>query len=183
MTRPGRALRRFPTTINLLAITLAELALVALMLLTVYAVVARYVFRSPSIYAMEISTYLLLIVAWCAVGWTHHVKRHISVEAFVVMMRPSWQRVCEIVSQIVVLVFCSVIFWAGSKIVVTAIERNYRSASLLKFPLWVVYLLIPVGVLLLALAALGRFKEKPAGDSSPDPESVPAPTIRNVDED
>lgn len=182
MTRISRTLRRLSTVLNLLAISLAELALVALMLITVYAVVARYVFRSPSIYAMEISTYLLLIVAWCAVGWTHHVRRHISVEAFVVMMRPSWQRICELVSQIVVLVFCSVIFWAGSKIVLTAIERNYRSASLLKFPLWIAYLLIPLGVLLLAFAALSRFKEM-EGDLDPEQVGGQSPDVRRIDED
>lgn len=159
-------LMRVPVALNLVAITVAEIALVALMLLTVYAVVARYVFRMPSIYAMEISTYLLLVVAWCAVGWTHHANRHISVEALVVTLSSKWQRVADIISQLTILIFCSVIFWSGSKIVITAIERNYRSASLLKFPLWVAYLTIPVGVLALALIVLVRLKKGPP--ASPD---------------
>lgn len=152
---------RVPVAVNVLAITVAEIALVALMFLTIYAVLARYVFRSPSMYAMEISTYLLLVVAWCSVGWAHHVNKHVSVEAFSMMLSRKWQRYADIVSQLTILVFCSVIFWSGTKVVITALERNYRSASLLKFPLWVAYLTIPIGALALVLIVLVRLRQGP----------------------
>lgn len=151
--------------LNRVAITVAEIALFILMLTTVYAVVARYVFRSPSVYAMEVSIYILLLLAWCSVGWVHHENRHVSMEALNVKLTGRWKRATEIISQGSILIFCAVLVWAGSNIVITAIERNYRSSSLLKFPLWVAYVLIPVGGLLLGLVALRRLR-------NPDPMSA-----------
>lgn len=144
--------------VNRAAVTIAEAALVLLMGITVYAVIARYFFRSPSIYATEVSTYLLLVVAWCSVGWTHHVKRHVSMEALNETLKPRWRSFADGVSQLTILIFCSVLIWSGSKIVLTAIARNYRSGSLLKFPLWVAYVMIPLGAVLLALIALARLR-------------------------
>lgn len=148
----------FCVALNTVLVTVAELALVLLMIVTVYAVFARYVLRSPSMYAMEVSTYLLLVVAWGSVGWAHYVNRHVSMEAFTVTLNRKWRRCADIVSQITILVFCSVLLWSGSKVVITAIARNYRSASLLKFPLWVAYLAIPVGAVTLGLIALLRLR-------------------------
>lgn len=158
MTPEKSRFDRFCVAVNLVSITIAELALVLLMFITVYAVFARYVLRSPSMFAMEISTYLLLVVAWCSVGWAHYVNRHVSMEAFAVTLNRKWRRAADIVSQITILVFCSVLFWSGSRIVITAFERNYRSASLLKFPLWVAYLGIPVGAVTLGLIVLLRLR-------------------------
>ncbi len=151
-------LARAALGINRVAILLAEVALVSLMVLTVYAVVARYFFRSPSIFGVEISTYLLLVVAWLSVGWTHHVGRHVSMEALNEKLGPRWKRFTDVVSQCVILTFCAVLLWSGTQFTLTALERNYRSGSLLKFPLWMAYLLIPVGALLLGMVALLRLR-------------------------
>src|SRR5699024_2028050 len=158
MHRPQYWHERLGLQLNRIALFAAELFLLLLMFVTVYAVVARYVFRSPSIFAMEISTYMLLIVAWCAVGWVHLENRHVGMEALTVRFSLRGRRWADKLSQGVILVFCSVLLWSGSKVVLTALARNYRSASLLKFPLWVAYLAIPLGALLLGLIALWRLR-------------------------
>lgn len=157
MTPPKNSLEKLALQLNRLALFAAELFLIVLMLVTVYAVVARYAFRSPSIFAMEISTYMLLVVAWYAVGWVHLENRHVGMEALTVKFSQRGRRWADRLSQVVILVFCGVLLWSGGKVVLTALARNYRSASLLKFPLWVAYLAIPVGALLLGLIALWRW--------------------------
>jgi TRAP-type C4-dicarboxylate transport system permease small subunit len=148
---------RFSEGVNRVAVVISEVALAALMLLTVYAVVARYVFNSPSVYAVEVGTYLLLVVAWAVVGWVHHVDRHVSMEALNTRLTGTWKKVASLASEFTILVFCAVLIWSGSNVVLTAIERGYRSASLLKFPLWPLYSLIVLGGLLLGAVALCRF--------------------------
>ena len=155
--------------INRAAVVISELALLALMLITAYAVIARYVFRSPSIYAVEVSTYILLLVAWASVGWVHQVNRHVSMEALNLRLTGVWKRIADAVSEITILIFCGVLIWAGSNIVITSIERNYRSASLLKFPLWTAYALIPLGGLLLGLIALRRLIQPPTQNAEAPP--------------
>lgn len=139
---------------NRLAILIAEIALAALMIACAYGVIARYVFNSPSIYITEICVYLLLVCSWLSVGWVHLENRHVGVEAFQQKFSPRGKRLALCISQLCVLFFCLVLLWAGISVVETALARNYRSASMLRFPLWIAYGMIPLGGTLLGLATL-----------------------------
>ncbi len=147
---------RLGLCLNRIAVWISEVALFVLMVITSYAVIARYVFNSPSIYAVEVSTYVLLIVSWAAVGWVHHMNRHVSMEALNMRFTGLAKKISDAVSELTILIFCAVLIWSGSNVVITSIARNYRSASLLKFPLWIAYCVIPIGGLLLGLIALRR---------------------------
>ena len=149
---------------NKLAVTIAELALLAMLVFTVYAVVARYVFRSPSMYAVEVTSYLMLVIAWCSAGYVYRVNRHICVEAFASRFRGKVQRVAQLISEFAVIVFCAALMWSGAKISLTAFARGYRSASLLKFPMWVAYTSIVLGGLLLLVVAIQRLRKGPLPD-------------------
>jgi C4-dicarboxylate transporter, DctQ subunit len=135
-------------------VLIAEIALVGLMLLTVYAVLTRYLFRSPSIHALEVSQYLLLVISWMSIGWVLIVGRHVRMEALYNVMPGILKKAADLVSKLAILVFCGVIIWAGSVNVITALERGYRSSSLLGFPMWAPYTLIPVGGILLLMATI-----------------------------
>ena len=67
---------------------------------------------------------------------------------------PRGQRLATCISQLCILFFCLVLLWAGISVVETALARNYRSASMLRFPLWIAYGMIPLGGTLLGLATL-----------------------------
>jgi len=146
-----------PAMIARLAILLAEILLVVLTGLTVYSVIARYLFNSPSLYAVEISAYLLVAVTWLAAGWVHYEDRHVNVEFAQNKFVGRWKWVAYYISQASVLVYAVVLVWAGTNIVQTAIEKGYKSPSLLKTPLWIPYTLLPIGAGILALIALTRF--------------------------
>lgn len=142
--------------LNQVAVFIAELALIALMIYTCYAVVARYVFNSPSIYATEICIYLLLISIWFAVGYVHQVDRHVRVEIFENFANGKVKTFINIISALCVIAFCIVLVWAGFMVAETAFIKNYRSTSILRFPLWITYSLIPIGGLLLGMVAIDR---------------------------
>jgi TRAP-type C4-dicarboxylate transport system permease small subunit len=153
---PSHPLRRFAVACNRVGIAVSELGLLALMLVTGYAVIARYVFHSPSVHAIEISVYLLLVVTWASLGWVHHEDRHVCMEALNSRMSRGWKAFSRVTAQLTVLLFCAVLVGAGLVAVWANYTHNYRSTSLLEFPLWIPYALTPLGGLLLALIALAR---------------------------
>lgn len=153
---PTHPVRRFAVASNRLGIVAAEAGLLVLMLLTVYAVIARYVFNSPSVHAIEVSAYLLVLVTWASLGWVHVEDRHVCMEALNARMNPGWKKVSRVVAQLTVLVFCLTLVGAGAVAAWTNHTQNYRSNSLLEFPLWIPYAAIPLGALLLALVAAVR---------------------------
>lgn len=153
--------------INSCAVFLSQISLFILMAVTTYAVIARYFFRSPSMYATEICVYLLLLSTWLSVGYVHLQGRHVRVEIFLSIFGPRGRRMANFVSSICILLFCTVLIWAGLMVAETAYLRNYKSTSVLRFPLWITYGLIPVGGFLLGLAALRKLllgEEPPAAD-------------------
>jgi len=156
MRRILAAVSKAVTETNRLAVVIAQVVLFGLAVITAYGVIARYVFARPSIHVFEISVYLLLIVTWLSVGWCMTVDRHVSMQALNNVMSPRWKRVASAVSLLSVLVFCSVLIWVGTNQVISSYARGYRSATLLAFPLWVVYGLVPLGAGLLALSTIQR---------------------------
>lgn len=148
-----------------LGMFLSKSALVALLVLTLYAVVSRYVFNSASIHALEFSTYLLSMIAWLSLAWILREDRHVRMDALRDNLSPLFKRVANFISLSAIVCFALVLSWAGGMSVQTALVRGYRTSSLLAFPLWVVYLLVPIGALLLALMAL-RLLTKPINQSS-----------------
>jgi C4-dicarboxylate transporter DctQ subunit len=158
--------RTWAIRINHAAIVLAEAALLALMVLTFYAVVARYGFESPSVHAIELSAYLLLVLAWLSIGWVHHENRHVCMEALNSQLSAGWLRATRVVGELAVVLFCVVLVGAGVAAAWTNYKQGYLSPSLLAFPLWVPYALIPVGALLLGLVALQRLLTPGAAPAS-----------------
>jgi len=140
--------------LNKIGVVISDFALVALMILTVYAVFTRYVLERPSVHALEVSQYLLLVTSWMSMGWVLLIGRHVRMEAFYNIFPDFLKKISDITVKFSILLFCGVIFWAGSVNVITALDRGYRSSSLLSFPMWIPYGLIPIGGILLFLSVI-----------------------------
>lgn len=149
-------LSRWIRGLNLVGLRLAELSLLAMMLIISYAVVARYLLRSPSVHAVEISAYLLALLVWSVAGWTHVENRHVALEVFSDKRKGLTAAAARLMAELSTLLFSLTLLYAGVRSTVTAFEKNYRSASLLEFPQWTVLLLIPAGAALLGLVSFER---------------------------
>lgn len=150
-------LGRITDRISRIGILISEIALLALLVLTVYAVLSRYVLHRPSIHAFELSAYLLVVATWMAAGWVSTVDRHVSMEALSQRLNTRWRAISRAIGHATVLVFCTILVVVGTASVIDAIEHNYRSASLLAFPLWAAYVLIPIGAGVLGLVEIQKF--------------------------
>ena len=74
----------------------ARWACVALILVLVYEVTARYVFNAPTIWAHDLTTMLLCTIA--ALGWayTHHRHGHVRVDVFYVHLSERGKAIVDI---------------------------------------------------------------------------------------
>ncbi|MEZ2741664.1 TRAP transporter small permease [Paenalcaligenes hominis] len=168
-----KVFKKIVNAINVITISIAELALVFLLLLTVYSSVSRYFFRSPSMYATEISLYLVIVSVWLASGFIHEENRHVSVEVLSNHFGNGMRIFSKWVANISIILFCLILVWAGYMVAETAFIRNYKSTSVLRFPLWITYSLIPIGGVLLGLTAIKSLisKDKDLPNQSEETES------------
>jgi TRAP-type C4-dicarboxylate transport system permease small subunit len=129
----------------------SELCLVLLLVLVFHEVVARYLFNKPTTYSVELSEYLLIFLAFMAAGWVLQEDKHVRMQSILHLFPKPIQHLVISLNSCIVLFFCSILVWQGSKAAYIAWRGGYHSSSLLNTPMWIPYLVIPVGSLLLAL--------------------------------
>jgi TRAP-type C4-dicarboxylate transport system permease small subunit len=142
-----------------LAELLAEIGLIGLLLIVIHEVIVRYVFDSPTLYSVELSEYLLVLVVFMSIGWVLKEDRHVAV-TFVVDRLPERMRLgLKLLTSLLTMAFLGIIVWKGGKTTLTAYTGNYHSSSLLDFPMWIPYALIPLGALVLSLQYIVKIGE------------------------
>jgi TRAP-type C4-dicarboxylate transport system permease small subunit len=109
---------------------------------------------------VEVSEYLLVFLAFLCAGWVLKEDRHVRMLAVITHLPKKVQLFADIVTSLLVIVFCVVLTWKGWQTVVMAYTGDYHSSSLLNVPLWIPYSFIPVGALVLGLQYLVRIGEK-----------------------
>ena len=153
----GRPLLRFIEQLNRLGSLVSQCCLVLLLVLVFHEVIARYLFNSPTLYSVELSEYLLILLAFIAAGWVMQEDRHVRMHSFVHLLPERMQHFLACLTSGIVFLFCGVLIWYGFKAAYIAWRGEYHSSSLLNMPMWIPYLIIPLGSLLLALQVIVQF--------------------------
>jgi len=153
----GRGTKRFVQVVERLneaSGILAQAGLFALFLIVCWEVLTRYLLRDPSVFSAEVSEYLMVLLTFASAGLIMKDGRHVRVEVVVARLGRRGRALAGIFSQGVVLLICAILMVEGTKSTYLAFISNYRSTSLLNFPLWIPYSLVPLGALLLGLQSV-----------------------------
>lgn len=149
---------------------LAEICLVLLLVLVFHEVIARYVLNKPTLYSVEISEYLLIFLAFMAAGWVLQEEKHVRMHSVINLLPVRVRYGFGLFTSTIVLCFCAILVWQGSKASIMALKGGYHSSSLLNVPLWIPYAIIPLGSLILGLqmiVRIGRMIEQSADIDTP----------------
>ena len=159
--RPAEATRRpvthAATVIEALARSLfwlAALGVGAIALITSYDVFMRYVLNSPTAWATEISTYLLVAVTFCGAGETLLRDGHVRVD-IVLNRLPADARAAALVAVAWLgLLVAAIMAWQSCLLVLSDYRTGARLFSLLLTPSWMPKLPIAVGLIVLVASML-----------------------------
>ena len=159
----GKIVRGITSGINRLtwfSEVLSEIALLGLLLLVFHEVVVRYVFNSPTLFSVEISEYLLVFVAFLSAGWVLKEDRHVQMLAVTNLLPEKARLWADIFTSFGVMIFCGILAWKGGQTTIMAYAGDYHSSSLLNFPLWIPYSIIPFGAFILGIQYIIRIGER-----------------------
>lgn len=138
---------------------IAEIALVALLLLVTHEVFVRYVLNTPTQFSVEISEYLLILITFLSAAWVLRADHHVRVRFLVDRLPPRGADAAALLSYALLITFCAILVWQGTGMTWTALSGGDRSSSLVAFPLWIAYGFIPLGALVLGLQCAVRLGE------------------------
>lgn len=138
---------------------ISEIGTVALMILIFREVIWRYILNKPSVFSVEISEYIMIFITFMCAGWVLHKNAHVSMTVLTDRFPERVKIRLDIVTSLITMAVCGVIIWKGAISAVIAFAGNYRSASLIEFPLWISYSFIPLGMAILFLQYIVRVRE------------------------
>jgi TRAP-type C4-dicarboxylate transport system permease small subunit len=135
------------------------LATLVLALLISFDVLMRYFLNRPQLIVDELGPFLLLLVIFGAAAQTYRVGGHVRMDLVTSHLPPAARAWLRLLNLALGLVFLAVVIWVTTQSALTAFRYGRVSAVLL-YPLWVPMLLIPAGLLLMALCMVGTLRRQ-----------------------
>jgi C4-dicarboxylate transporter DctQ subunit len=115
-------------------------------------VLSRYLFPQRSIgYAEEVIVYLLIWATMIVSSQLVRTDSHVRPDVVRNVVPPGVARWLELFNCTAAIVFCGALAWYGWQIVATATALDERSASDLRFPMWIYYAALPAGGVLMSI--------------------------------
>ena len=109
-----------------LAVFIGRLTMMLIVLLCcvmIYEVVLRYIFEAPTLWANELSLWLAGFVFLCAGLYAMQQRSHIRIFLIYDMLPRALQRVCDVISTIMIVMFAFFLFYGGYG---EAFDKFYR---------------------------------------------------------
>lgn len=120
--------------------------------MTTFDVASRAVFNQPTIWATELSIYA--IIGSCFLGSAYAVRSysHITVDLLVNMLSDKMKKVFAYVSNVLGLIFSLIFTIYGFEHVLGTYKLGTTSSSLLRIPMYLPEMFLPLGGILLCFA-------------------------------
>jgi C4-dicarboxylate transporter, DctQ subunit len=124
-----------------------------------YEVVSRSLFNKPTEWAIELSTYCVLMAGFLGLGVALAAGKHIHVDMFTSRLSERSQGYLRVVTTLIGVIFSAVFFGASAEIAWLAWDFHMIAASTLRVPLWIPRISMPVGGAVLLLQFIRLFLE------------------------
>ena len=158
-------LSRLTRPVNRAFLAVADVLVVAILLIVLYDIVLRDAFNDPTVWALDFSRFLLLFVFFLALAPALENGNHVAVDILDNYLPPRPQRLLRIAAVLLVLVFGSFFMWQITRSTLDVFATDDLFPTFVQVKQKYVYWIAPVGVaefLLTALVLLGQAL-RPAG--------------------
>lgn len=130
--------------------TLLVVLMLAMALVTFVQVIARYVFNSGAVWALELTVFLF---AWLVLLGAAHLARegrHIGIDALIMALRPGSRKLCGLLASGACVLYAALML-SGSWTYFSKLYRLGIPAADLPVPSWIVVSVLPLSFLVLVL--------------------------------
>jgi len=135
---------------------MAAYCIPAMMVVTSYEVVMRYLFKAPTIWALETTEYLFLASTALGGAIVYQRKAHINVSVLYDRLPPKAQALLEILTSIFFFALVGVLLWHATALTSEAVIGLQHSPSYWAPPIYPVYIIMTLGVLLMVIQGIAN---------------------------
>ena len=119
-----------------------------------YDVLMRYVFNLPTFWAQETCEYMMVFLTFIGLAETQKQKAHIRMDYLYARFPENLRKGLNLFFHFLVALFAMLIFFSSFKMTLLAFQYGCKSNSLMGTPLFLVYAIIPVGMILLLMQSI-----------------------------
>ena len=144
----------FTRRVNSLFLALSGLLAAAILLVLTYDLAARNIFDAPTVWALDLSRFLLVFLFFLALAPALESGSHVAVDILEHYLGPSARRALRILALVLVLVFGAILMWQVCRTTHEAFVDDSLFPTVIPVKLKHVYWIAPLGVLQFLLTAL-----------------------------
>ncbi len=133
------------------------LMIVPILVIMVMEVFLRYVFKAPTVWGTELTTFLFAGYTLLGAGYTHLKKGHVNMNALYGAVSEKNQARFNLITAIGFLLYCSVLLYESSRYFWEAFSKGQGTGSDWNPLLWPVLLCLPLGTFLLLIQGIAAF--------------------------
>lgn len=131
---------------NLVTGYLSALLIVCSTVAISFEVVARYFFRAPHDWSLELNIFLLIAATFLAAAFTQEGRAHVGIEVLDSVLPPRWNRWRHLLGDVVSAVFCGFIAFYAWRYFAEAWEEGWVTDSTWAPKLWIPYFFMSLGM-------------------------------------
>lgn len=129
-------------------------SMLAVGIFILYEIVMRAVFRAPTIWVVDISTYLLVWFCFMTSAYGLKTGSHIKVDVLTDLLPPRTRSMLDLTGIAFILLYVTILSYFGWQMVWEAYERQQATPNMLHFPVWIVQLGLGMGSTVLVLQTI-----------------------------
>ena len=154
MTQLLQATDRFMSGLNKLMVLFGSLALVAASVILSYSVASRAFFGATTDWQDEAAVFCLVGATFLCGAYVQEIRGHVGISAISTMLPKSVNRARVLVIDIASCAFCAFFAWKSWDLFHEAWVDGQVTASSWAPPLWIPYIMMSIGMTLLAFQIL-----------------------------
>lgn len=138
-------------TLSKLAGIFSTALIASAVLVTSEMVFVRYILKSNTVWQTEYVVFALAAATFIGAPYVLMVKKHVCVDVVVQFLSPKGKAIMALIADCCALAFLIVLFGTSLQLLAHSWIHNLKTPTLWNFPMWRVYLFLPLGVGLLIL--------------------------------
>ena len=140
---------------DLLAV-LAGVLFTFMMFIIVAEVVSRTFFKSPIIWFLEVTEYIMLYGTFLAAAWLLKRDGHVRIDIVLTLLTPRGRAILNIINSIILAAVCLLLVWFGTETTVDHFQRGIMEVKQYEIPKFILLSVIPLAGVLLFFETVKR---------------------------
>ena len=133
---------------------ISTLLIASAVLVTTQMVVVRYAFKMSTVWQTEYVIFSLAAATFIGAPYVLMKKGHVNVDLIPYYLNQKGKNILAIVAAILALIFLLVLFYSSVQLTNHAWVKNIKTPTIWSFPMWKVYIFLPIGMGIMVLQYL-----------------------------